>query len=194
MIAGSDDQAHGVQIDIAPLLQCVLDRLPEDAGERGLRLRVRDAGLDASKHTKPPGLWVSQAAYALVRRENRLQGEWKKDFRSGIDCESFKAARRNAYDGEWDAIDLDRFPDDGGRARKARLPESVAEDNDGAIPGGLIVGGENHPARLRVEPQSREEIAGDVFGVPRIGISIERNLHTAGVGVSHQVGEGAALS
>lgn len=193
-IAGSDGHAHGVEINVASRLQCVLDRLPEDPGERGLRLHVGDAGLDSPEHTQPPGLWVSQAAGALVGRENRLHREGKEDFRVRIDCESFKAARRDAYNGERDAIDLDRFSDDGGRARKARLPECIAENDGVAFSCSQIIRWEQKAASLRLESQSGEEIAGDIFGAPRIAISFERNLHTAGVSVSHQLGEGGALS
>ena len=82
-----------------------------------------------------------------------------------------KVSRHDADDGVRPAVEPDRAADDDGASAAALLPQSERENDDGALPGGALIGREQPPEQ-RAGVQHGEEAGGRQDDVEPLGVPL----------------------
>ena len=128
--------------------------------EGGLRLRERDARLQTSEDRQPappPPLEVERAE--LAGRQMRPRADRDPEIGRHAETRSAESGRRHADHGERGAVQLDRLARDRRIGPEARLPESLAEHDEGFAGG--FVGRREEASRGRTRAEHVEVVARD---------------------------------
>jgi hypothetical protein len=127
--------------------------------QRAPRLLDRHAGLEPAEDVRPVAAPVLEAVEARLH----LAAHRDRDEDLGVGAErgAREAARRDADDGHRVAVDRDDLADHRRVRAEPRLPVGVAEHGDEVRADGLVVGGGDQAAEVRLETESREVRARD---------------------------------
>ena len=154
---------------------------------RGNRIHF-DCCLRESHTTGEPADYVNIATIAAIRQASGKNADGDEDVAA---IEKTERGRENADDRVAATVERDGAADDGGIAAEMRLPELVAEQNDGSGSGLFFrwkkIAAENRVDANECEKIRRDSVAADIFGLGDTG-KIEADVVDDGHG-----GEGTAL-
>lgn len=124
-----------------------------------IRLRLRHSG---------PGFQAANDFQIMTRAVRVLGGAEVEGGPSLGAHRIIEVRRHDADDRELLPIQVQAFTDNAGVGAKMPLPEPIAEDNDGGMPGLKIARGDG-PAILWRHPQQGEQAGGDLIALDALG-------------------------